>query len=267
MPSNKPYRRTRNLFDPHSTASYKLSRSRLENFINCPRCFYLDRRLGIEPPAIPSFTLNSAVDSLLKKEFDIYRQKGRPHPLMQACSIDAVPFAHPLIDEWRENFKGVQYHHKPTNLIISGAVDDIWVNKKEELFVVDYKSTSTQEPITLESPYRQAYKRQMEIYQWLLRNQGFKISNTGYFLYCNASKAKDAFDGKLEFELQIIPYEGQDSWVDSVVRQAWQCLMQEAIPESSSGCEYCAYRRGAKAEEEKPKTASFENVQGELFSW
>ena len=28
-------------------------------------------------------------------------------------------------------------------------------------------------------------KRQMEIYQWLLRKNGFKVSDTGYFVYAN----------------------------------------------------------------------------------
>ena len=62
--------RTRNIFDPKSKEPFRLSRSRLELFVDCPRCFYLDRRLGTDrPPGFP-FTLNSAVDTLLKKEFD-----------------------------------------------------------------------------------------------------------------------------------------------------------------------------------------------------
>ena len=68
--SLQSYKRVRNLFNPKSASVYRLSRSRLENFVNCARCFYLDRRLGIEVPPIPAFTLNSAVDHLLKKEFD-----------------------------------------------------------------------------------------------------------------------------------------------------------------------------------------------------
>lgn len=64
--------RTRNLFDPKSDKPYKLSRTRLENFIRCPRCFYLDRRLGIDRPSMPGFTLNIAVDALLNKKCTRY---------------------------------------------------------------------------------------------------------------------------------------------------------------------------------------------------
>jgi len=276
MPLNgKKYERTRNLFDPHSKVPYKLSRSRLENFINCPRCFYLDRRLGIEPPGTPPFTLNSAVDGLLKKEFDIYRSKKIPHPLMEKYKINAVPFAHPMMDEWRENFKGVQVHHRPTNLIISGAVDDLWVDPKGELFVVDYKSTSTSGPITLDGEYRQAFKRQMEIYQWLLRQLEFKVSDVGYFVYCNADKAKESFDGRLEFAMEVIPYRGEGSWIENTIIAAHDCLQKDAPPDCSAKCEYCHYRQAVSAKEivaepdvafkKKKNALKAPLLQGDLF--
>ena len=91
-------KKTKNLFDPKSKSPFKLSRSRIEAFMNCPRCFYLDRRLGVgQPPSFP-FTLNSAVDKLLKKEFDIHRANKTQHPLMKAYGIDAVPFQHKDMD-------------------------------------------------------------------------------------------------------------------------------------------------------------------------
>src|SRR3989338_2128876 len=249
----KLYKRTRNLFDPLSKTPFRLSRSRLENFLHCPRCFYLDRRLGIEPPGMPAFTLNSAVDELLKKEFDQYRRRKEPHPLMQAYKIDCIPFMHPMIDEWREPFKGIQYHHLPTNLMMFGAIDDLWVNKKDELFVVDYKSTSTQEKITLESEYRQAYKRQMEIYQWLLSSLKFNVSSLGYFVYCNADRAKAGFEGKLEFKMEIIGYEADFSWVEGAIIAAHKCLTADTFPDPSQDCEYCKYRMIAEEGLQKEK--------------
>jgi len=105
-------KRIRNLFDPSSKVPYKLSRSKIELFLNCPRCFYLDRRLGVgQPPGYP-FTLNSAVDKLLKKEFDIHRKSGSPHPLMKAYGLDLIPFQHEKMDEWRDALGGgIQYLH------------------------------------------------------------------------------------------------------------------------------------------------------------
>lgn len=237
-------KRTRNIFDPTSKDPFKLSRSRLERFLKCPRCFYLDRRLGIDRVSGPAFTLNSATDTLLKKEFDQARKAGKRHPLMEKYDIDAVPFQHEQMDEWRENFKGVQYLHELTNLIITGAVDDIWINPQEELIVVDYKSTSTTKEIDLNdgTPWKEGYKRQMEIYQWLLRQNGFTVSDTGYFVYVNADTSQDAFDGKLVFDEQLIPYEGSDEWVEQAVVDAHKCLQSDKIPECGEECEWCSYR-------------------------
>ncbi len=129
-------------YQPGQTQTYKLSRSRIENFIRCPRCFWLAQRLKINQPSSPPFLINSAIDTLLKAEFDTYRQKGEQHPWQVEFKVDAKPFAHENLDRWRHVFTGVQYLHKPTNLLISGGVDDVWVTPKGELVVVDYKATA-----------------------------------------------------------------------------------------------------------------------------
>ena len=239
-------KRIKNIFDPKSKAPFKISRSKLDLFLNCARCFYLDRRLGVsQPPSFP-FNLNSAVDTLLKKEFDIHRAENTAHPLMKAYKLDLVPFQHEKIDEWRENFKGVQYLHVPTNLIITGAVDDLWVDKQGLIYVVDYKSTSKTSEVTLDADWQIGYKRQMEIYQWLLRHNGFKVSATGYFVYCNGRTDREAFDGKLEFDIKIIPYRGDDSWVETAIIKAHKCLIGDQIPLSSPDCAYCNYVEARK---------------------
>lgn len=237
-------RKTRNLFDPQSTAPFKLSRSKIELFVNCPHCFYLDRRLGIsQPPGYP-FALNSAVDKLLKKEFDLYRGSQTIHPLMQAAGIKAVPFKHKDIDYWRDALHGgMQYLHEPTNFLLTGAVDDVWVGLDQELYIVDYKSTSKEEEVSLDADWQAGYKRQMEIYQWLFRKNNFKVSDTGYFVYCNGNTAKDTFDAKLEFDIKIIPYSGSGDWIEPKILQMRDCLASEEVPEYSPDCDFCTYQR------------------------
>ncbi len=160
---------------------------------------------------------------------------------MQQHGVDAIPFAHEDLDEWRENFVGVQFLHTPTNLLVFGAVDDIWMSHRGELIVVDYKATSTTKEITLDEEYRSAYKRQMEIYQWLLRQKGFEVSDTGYFVYVNGRTDRKAFDGRLEFDVQLLSYTGSDVWVEPVIFDAHRCLNADHIPEKVSSCQYCAY--------------------------
>lgn len=240
----------KNLYDPVSEKVFKLSRSKLELFVQCPRCFYLDRRLGISRPSGPPFTLNSAVDALLKKEFDIHRAENKTHPLMKVYNIDAVPFSHKKMDEWRHTFTGIQVFHQPTNFLIYGAIDDIWIDKNKELSIVDYKATSVNKEITLDDEWKESYKRQMEIYQWLARHNkdlmNYRISDTGYFVYCNGRKDRKAFDAKLEFDVQIIPYKGNDNWMEETILDAHKCLNSERIPKTNPDCDYCRYVNDAK---------------------
>ena len=238
--------RSKNIFNPASGESFNLSRSKIDLFLNCPRCFYLDRRLGVaQPPGFP-FSLNSAVDELLKKEFDAHRAKGTAHPLMKAYGIDAVPFQHEKMDEWRDALRrGVQYLHEPTNLLITGGIDDIWVSPKKELMVVDYKATSKKAEVNLDAEWQIGYKRQVEIYQWLFRKNKFKVSDTAYFVYCNGDSDKKAFDAKLEFNIKVIPYKGSDHWIEEVIYKIKETLMSDTIPESNDDCDYCKYRQAA----------------------
>ncbi|MBU0476497.1 PD-(D/E)XK nuclease family protein [Patescibacteria group bacterium] len=234
--------RASGLYNPDSEEPFRLSRSKIDLFLNCPRCFYYDRRLGVgRPPGFP-FSLNSAVDTLLKQEFDIYRANGKKHPLQERYNIDARPAPHKDLDKWRNNFTGVQYLHEPTNFLITGAIDDLWQNPEGEYIVVDYKATAKAEEVTkLDKDWHEGYKRQMEVYQWLLRQNGYKVSDTGYFVYCNGIADAEAFDQKLEFRVNLIPYIGSDSWVEKTIIEAKECLNSNKIPESGLDCDYCSY--------------------------
>ncbi len=233
--------KSRGLFSPHDDKPFKVSRSGIELFVECPCCFYLNNVKGIRRPSGAPFNINIAVDTLLKKEFDVHRGAGTPHPYMKKYGIDAVPFQHEMIDEWRENFKGVRYVHKPSNLLITGAVDDIWVNKQGELIVVDYKATSKSTEINLDADWQISYKRQMEIYQWLMRQLGFKVSDTGYFVYCNGRADAVAFDGRIEFDVVLLPYTGNGDWIEGKLLELKKCLNSQEIQSPPDDCEFCGY--------------------------
>ena len=47
----------------------KLSRSKIELLFDCPRCFWLYAGKGIARPFGAPYTINNAVDFLLKQEF------------------------------------------------------------------------------------------------------------------------------------------------------------------------------------------------------
>lgn len=227
-------------------AMTKLSRTKLELFIDCQRCFWLDVKQGVKRPSGPPFTINLAIDSLLKDEFDVHREKGTRHPVMERYEVDAIPFAHENLNRWRHNFTGVQCEHEASGFLIYGAVDDVWVDPDGNLIVVDYKATGAKEYKIYDS-----YRRQMEIYQWLLRQNGFDVSPTGYFVFARVNKGggfggvTDDFAAALSFDLFIEPLVGDDSWVEAAIAGAKHCFDKKTPPEATPTCEFCLYRDAA----------------------
>lgn len=222
-------------------SKWKLSRSKIDLFMQCPKCFYMDNKLGLARPKFPPFNLNSAVDNLFKNEFDIYRKEGKAHPIMIEYKIDSVPFQHKELNDWRENFVGIQVPHESTGMIISGAVDDIWINKRGELQVVDYKSTSKEGEITLDEEWKEGYKRQLEVYQWLLRQKGFDVSEKAYIVYANGLMNENRFDNMLKFDTTVLEHIGVSDWVEETIFAIKELLDSDKIPEKSPDCDHCAF--------------------------
>ena len=239
-------------FDPSSTEPFKLSRNRVEEFVRCARCFVLTNKHGLKKPSSPPFTLNSAVDALLKKEFDVHRKAGIVHPLVAEAGLELVPFQHPDIDIWRSNFKGIQFHHKETNFLLTGAVDDIWVTSDGKLVVIDYKATAKAEPMR-ELPtggFYDSYRRQLDFYRWLLVQNGFEVDPRAFWLYETGRPGADRFDQTLEFDAHLIEYVGSYDWVEGTLRDIRDALMPYELPAASEDCEHCAYSaRKAELEE------------------
>ena len=207
------------------------------------------------------YTINNAVDYLLKQEFDVHRGNKTPHPVMKKHGIDAVPFDTPNINKWRHNFTGVQFEHKPTDFLVYGAVDDIWLNPDGSVSVVDYKATGANQHNIYDS-----YRRQMEIYQWLLAQNGLTVSPTGYFVFAKVNKAGGfglpsdvhskavATEGALgegrgfgtaalSFDLIIEPLVGDSSWVEGAIKNARKTFDLEKPPAANPECEYCIYAK------------------------
>ena len=265
--------RHRGTYNPDNAVPYEVSRSQIESFIRCPACFWMNRVKGIKFPGMPGFLLNTATDTLLKRDFDHYRELQKPHPFMIENGLEhLVPYNHDDFEQWTKSLQlGLRTEHQATNLIIGGGLDDVWHDlANDQLFIVDYKSTASRAnedktglaKITLDGAYKEGYKRQMEIYQWIMRQNGFNVSDSGYFVYVNGdqhfedgmlkNKANDAI---MRFDVQLIEYKGSDSWVEETIVNLNECLKQEHCPQhSSSGfgpkgdkqCEYATLFDGMR---------------------
>ena len=222
----------------------RLSRSNVEKYINCPRCCVLDKKYQIRPPSLP-FTLNIAVDNLCKNEFDHYRRIQEPHPLFIENQIDAIPFKHNKLNEWRSNFQGIRYKSLEHGYDFGGAIDDIWQKENGDLIIVDFKATSRTKFEWAETfkkyEYAKAYKRQLEMYQWLFKKNGFRVAEEAYLLYFNGKKNEEFFNSQLKFDAHFIKLTCSTSWVESKVIDTVNLLKSDSFPQPSLNCEHCNY--------------------------
>ena len=223
---------------------FKLSRSTVEKYLNCPRCCVLEKKYKIKPPSLP-FTLNIAVDNLCKNEFDYYREIQKPHPLFLKHNIDAVPFKHKNLDKWRSNFVGIRYQSYKYNYDFGGAVDDVWQKPNGDLIIVDVKATSKNNFDWNETfnkyDYAKGYKRQLEMYQWLFRMNGFQVADEAYLVYFNGKKNEKFFNNELRFETYFIKLNCSTSWVENAIIDTVKLLDSNNFPKPSNKCEYCNY--------------------------
>jgi hypothetical protein len=160
---------------------------------------------------------------------------------MQKAGANITSFTDSKFNDWTDYHKGLRHTLKDLPVTFYGALDDVWVGDKGQLIVVDYKATSSDHEISIDDPWKIAYKHQVELYQWLLRMNGYDVSDSAYFVYTNALKTPDVFGDELKFETKLIEYVGHTDWVEGAIRSAYECLCSESIPASGEWCQLCEY--------------------------
>lgn len=223
-----------------SLSRRQLSRTKIELFHDCPRCFHEDVVRGNRRPSSPPFTLNNAVDALFKREFDRYRTAATPHPLFATVGLDAVPLQDERMDGWRANFTGVRWTDDETGWTLFGAVDDLWQLGDGRIAVADYKATAKNDAPTA-ATLHPAYRRQAEIYQFLVAEQGFEVSDRAWFVYTNGIKDAESFDDVLRFRTVLLPHDGRRDWVLGAFRDAIALVESGVTPPPGEKCDYCRF--------------------------
>lgn len=222
-------------------STLKISRSGLKLFLECPRCFWLDVRHKIKrPPGYP-YTLSAAVDYMVKREFDGYRQKGELPPVLINAGInDAKLYNGDNFPDWRNNFKGVSYFDEGLNAILYGAVDDVLEFSDGSLAVIDYKSSGSKE-ITIYDDYQ----KQMDVYSWILKQNGYEMYPSAFFVFYQVQKDENIFNNVLRFKEQVKQVKVNMEWVGVAFEGAVELARQD-LPPSESGnknkhCGHCHF--------------------------
>lgn len=217
----------------NSNKPLQLSPNSLNLYYECQLCFWLEKSQGIRRPQPYPYALNAAVDLLLKEEFDKYRKKKELHPLLIAHNIPAKLFSkQKLLDEWRNNFKGIRYYDASLDATLFGALDDVLEFSDGRLAPLDYKSTGSKVPKVYDR-----FQLQMDIYTFLLEKNGYKTVRKGCLAFYVVDK-ENGFDGKLPFKKEIQLIDTDPSYVQGVFAEAVNLLRKEAPREHSGECQY-----------------------------
>lgn len=218
-----------------------LSPNSLNLFLECPHCFWLDKNLGIKRPPPYPYALNSAVDALLKEEFDAYRAKNLQHPLLKENNIKAHLFPNQkLLNQWRNNFAGIRYFDEKLQATLFGAVDDILEFEDGKLAALDYKSTGSKAANVYDR-----FQLQLDTYTFLLEKNGYQTVRKGYLAFYIVDKEKGFID-RLPFRKEMMEIETNPSDIYAIFNDAVLILRQDAPPEHSRDCQFKKWLDGAK---------------------
>ena len=223
------------------TKSIQLSPNSLNLYLECPHCFWLDKNMGIKRPPPYPYALNSAVDALLKEEFDTYRSKNLPHPMLKENNINARLFNNQkLLNQWRNNFAGIRFFDQDLQATLFGAVDDVLEFEGGKIAPLDYKSTGS----TAANVYDR-FQLQLDTYTFLMEKNGFKTTRKGYLAFYIVDKSRGFID-RLPFRKEMVQIDTNPSDIYEIFKDAVDCLKQQTPPPHSSDCKFAVWLRGAK---------------------
>lgn len=216
---------------------YKLSPTSINLMLECPRCFWLQMVKGIKRPETPFPSLPSGMDKVLKEHFDRFMEKGELPPEIREYGINN---GYKLFSDktklqiWRNNRKGLEFKDKESGFLLHGAVDNI-LTKGKKLVVLDYKTRGY--PLKEDTP--EHYTTQMDIYNFLLRMNGYDTTDYAYLLFYYPREVTNT--GEVIFNTELIKMKTDPQRGEKVFKQAIKILQLEEPPKASPECEFCKW--------------------------
>jgi len=222
------------------TNQLKISPSTINLFKDCPRCFYLHLIKNIKRPQGIFPSLPGGMDKILKEHFDRFMEKGElPPELREEITGYKLYDNKENLKIWRNNFRGIQHLDKKSNILIRGAVDNI-LEKNGKLIVLDYKTRG----YPLKEDTHEHYITQMDIYNFLLRKNGYKTEDYTYLLFYYPNKVTET--GEVIFDTKLIKIETSVKRAEKIINDAIDVLTSGKEPKASEDCEYCLLRKEKK---------------------
>jgi len=210
---------------------YKLSPSSLALIKECKRCFWLTNNNIWKRPAGIFPSLPSGMDKILKVHFDKYMEKGLLPPELQEnkeCKGCKLFDDKEKLKIWQSNFKGLSFTDEEGNNI-HGAIDNLLV-KDGKIIVLDYKTRG----FPLKEDTAEHYQHQLDIYNFLLRKNGYKTEDYAFLLFYVPKEVLSG--GEVLFDTTLVKMKTNEKDAENMWKNALKLLKEECPKES---CEWC----------------------------
>ncbi len=213
--------------------TYKFSPSSLSLLKDCRRCFWLHFNKKIKRPDTIFPSLPSGMDKILKEHFDRFMRKGALPPELLKLNGEVKLFDdEELLKVWRSNFKGIQWTDAKGNLI-HGAIDNL-LRKGKKLIVLDYKTRG----YPLKEDTHEHYQDQMDMYNFLLRKNGYATEDYTYLLFYHPHRVEES--GHVCFNTDLVRIKVNIGNAESILRKAVEVL-EGVMPKASEECGFCSW--------------------------
>jgi len=210
----------------------RLSPSALSLFLQCPRCFWLEKNKGIKRPRGIFPSLPGGMDTVIKEYFDIFRMKGDMPPEIKGKMRGEFFSDISTLDKWRNWRKSdLCYKDRESNAILIGALDDCLI--EDDFYIpLDYKTRGYE----LKGDPRRYYQNQLDCYCLILEYSGFKTKGLAYLLYYWPEEVQQ--NGIVKFHVEPIKIETNIESAKRTIKNAAK-LLSLTMPKSNPDCEYC----------------------------
>lgn len=219
--------------------SYKISPSSINLMLECPKCFWLQLVKKEKRPETPFPSLPSGMDKVLKEHFDRFMEKGELPPELkeEECANDGCKLFNDKekLKIWRSNLKGIEFLDKKSNILLRGAIDNILI-KGKKLIVLDYKTRG----FPLKNDTHKHYVIQMDIYNFLLRKNGYETENYTYLLFYYPNRVTET--GEVIFDTALIKIKTDPMRGEKVFKESIKILQMKEPPNASKECGFCKLR-------------------------
>lgn len=213
-----------------------LSKSALDVFKSCPRCFWLEKNAKLKRPDGIKASIMNGIDDCMKQVTQLSVEWQQPSPY-----LSEIPTARPFADRkrmqlfmsWRTFQATVQAGRH--QVLIWGQIDDLIEWPDGTVSPHDFKSNGKERDW---NEYTEKYNSlQADMYEILLKAQGLKTNGDSYFTY--AWPIVDAH-GKMVFIHKTVLFKTNQERALATIEAAAECLAGQE-PASDPGCDYCRF--------------------------